>query len=507
LSTNYRSSQLVVRHAGFLISHNTDREVKNVRSKDGKERGKVELFIGEDIGQERNFLVRALNGAKEEGFQWKDLAVLVRYKELYQPVIDALERADIPFVCVAKGKIYSRRAARALTDFFAAVLEFPFPPKKVWDHVLKVSDIYPGNEYLGEVSQATDPISFLRSGRNTRDADQRKSIAKLLSNLRALSEKQKSENLNTYDLFQAIDAAFKLTNHFKQEPGASDDNDAADDGLVIDVLQEKAKDFSDPREFLKYCKDERDREGIEGDGVEKGNIYEKDSKDAVQVMTIHRAKGTEWRGVVLFHQEWRQGSYFANDPKEEQKRVEEEERRVVYVGATRAGEALWVTAERGKKSRFVEELFRDPGFRDRDPQQEVEYRQERLGNLKQEIGQLKTEENQERIKMDRAQGIERDRIRSELDAVKEGARFLRRCLWFLGLKSARLRKLERGIRIVEEADQAEQQVDQIQSQLNAKKKRIAEISEEMDHLRREVMFRRILSDPIEEGNSSQAAPF
>jgi superfamily I DNA/RNA helicase/very-short-patch-repair endonuclease len=256
LSTNYRSSQLVVRHAGFLISHNTDREVKNVRSKEGQERGKVELFIGEDIGQERNFLVRALNSAKEEGFQWKDLAVLVRYKELYQPVIGALERANIPFACEAKGKIYSRRAARALTDFFAAVLEFPVPQKDVWGHVLKVSDIYPRNEYLREVSQATDPISFLRSGRNTRDATQRKSIAKLLSNLRALSEKQKSENLNTYDLFQAIDTTFRLTNHFKQELGASDDNDAADDGLVIDLLQEESKDFSDPRKFLKYCKDE-----------------------------------------------------------------------------------------------------------------------------------------------------------------------------------------------------------------------------------------------------------
>ncbi|MCK4392286.1 hypothetical protein KAX17_05225, partial [Candidatus Bipolaricaulota bacterium] len=138
--------------------------------------------------------------------------------------------------------------------------------------------------------------------------------------------------------------------------------------------------------------------------------------------------------------------------------------------------------------------------------QEIAYRQERLGNLKRGIDQLKTEENQERIKVDRAQGIDRDQLRSELDAVREGASFLRRLLWYLGLKSARLRHLEKDCYIVEETDRAEQRIDQIQSQIDGKRNRIEEISEEMGRLKREEWFRRILSPPIDTNGLNTEIP-
>jgi len=490
LSTNYRSSQLVVRHAGFLINHNTDREVKNVRSKEGTERGKVELFISEDLAQERNFLVRTLNSVKEEGFQWKDLAVLVRYKELYRAVMDALWAAEIPFSCEEKPTLYSRRSARALMGYFTAILDWPSPPKGVWKEILNAPNRYLSDEYVDQVSRAADPIAILRSGKDLKDEERRR-VDSLLKELEERNKTLTDHPSNAHELFQRIDTVFGLTQCFKQEPGISEDNDGADEGLILEQLQEISKQKPDPREFLNHCKSEREQEE-----TEKKEPWEEDH-NAVQVMTIHKAKGKEWRGVVLFHLEWRKGPNFANESKEEQKRMEEEERRVIYVGATRAIEMLWVTAGRKSKSRFVEELFRDPEFRDRDPRQEIEYRQERLGNLKREIDQLKTEENQERIKVDRAQGIDRDQLRSELDAVREGVSFLRRLLWCLGLKSARLRHLEKDCYIVEETGRAEQRIDQIQSQIDGKRNRIEEISEEMDRLKREERFRRILSPPID----------
>jgi DNA helicase-2/ATP-dependent DNA helicase PcrA len=506
LSTNYRSSQLVVRHAGYLISHNEDREAKNVHPKEEAFRGEVELFIGDDIGQECSFLVQALNRAGAKGLQWKELAVLVRYRELYRAVLDALDRASIPVDCKDYAPLYSTRAARAVAGYFMAVLDWPSPPKSVWRDILNVPNRLLRHKYADQIGSHANPIAILRAGKDLNDS-QRERVLSLLKGLEGANDALKHDFPNAYDLFQSIDVIFGLTTYFKKESGASDDNDAADYGLVIDQVREKSKQFSDPREFLAYCRDEQEKEEKEPVSARKDSGYGSNSKDAVELMTIHKAKGKEWRGVILFHQEWRKPYSFEKLSSDEKKSLEEEERRVVYVGATRAREALWVTARRKSKSRFVDELFRDPGFRDRDPQQEIEYRQERVGNLKQEIDQLKTEENQEHIKVDRAQGIEQDRVRRELDAVKESAGFLRRLLWRLGLKSARLRQLEKECQTVEKADQAEQRVDQIQSQLDAKKKRIAEISEEMDRLRREVMFRRILSDPIEEGNSSQAAPF
>ncbi len=505
LSTNYRSSQLIVRHAGFLISHNTQREEKKIEAQASASQGKVELFIGSDLAQETAFLVQSLQEAKEAGFEWGEIAVLVRYRDLYRAVVDALQRAGIPYFCKEKPVFYSRRAAGAMIGYFAAVLDWPSPPRDVWKAILHVPNRYLSDDYISRVNNAEKPVAFLRSGEglttSKSDIEKRRKVVQLLDHLQGLHELEKTDPSDANALFRKIDGAFALNRHFKQQRGISDDNDTADEGLILEQLEELSKKFANPHDFLKYCEAQRDSEEENKEREENSNGHDV----TVQVMTIHRAKGKEWRGVALFHLESRNNSSYESDEKE--KESVEEERRVVYVGATRAIETLWVTAERGKKSRFVDELFRDPGFRDRDPQQEIEYRQERLGNLKQEIDQLKTEENQERIKVDRAQGIERDRVRRELDAVKEGAGFLRRLLWRLGLKSARLRQLKKDCQTVEKANQAEQRVGQIQSQLNAKRKRTEEISEEMDRLRREVMFRRILSDPIEESNSSQAAPF
>ena len=505
LSTNYRSSQLIVRHAGFLISHNTQREEKRIEAQASASRGEVELFIGLDLAQEKAFLVQSLQEAKEAGFEWGEIAVLVRYKDLYRAVVDALQRAGIPYFCEEKPVFYSRRAAGALIGYFAAVLDWPSPPRDVWKAILHVPNRYLSDDYISRVNNAEKPVAFLRSGEglttSKSDVEKRRKVVQLLDHLQGLHELEKTDPSDANDLFRKIDGVFALNRHFKQQRGISDDNDTADEGFILEQLEELSKEFAKPHDFLKYCEAQLDSEEENKEREENSNGHDV----SVKVMTIHRAKGKEWRGVALFHLESRNNPSYESDGKE--KESVEEERRVIYVGATRASETLWVTAERGKKSRFVDELFRDPGFRDRDPQQEIEYRQERLGNLKQEIDQLKTEENQEHIKVDRAQGIEQDRVRRELDAVKESAGFLRRLLWRLGLKSARLRQLEKECQTVEEADQAEQRVDQIQSQLDAKKKRIAEISEEMDHLRREVMFRRILSDPITEGNSSQAVPF
>ena len=370
LSTNYRSSQLVVRHAGYLISHNEDREPKNVRSRKGTKRGKVELFVGNDLAQECDYLKNSLSEAREEGFQWKDLAVLVRYKELYQSVTEALNLTNIPFECEARAKIYSRKAAKVIFDYFTAVLEWPSPPGTVWTNILASPNIYLKNEYIAQVSSASAPISLLESGQGLRSS-QKESVDHLLRNLDKLNRYKENRQPTAFEIFEAIDSTFGLENFFKQETSPSDNNDVADEGQVIDLLREKAKDFADPRKFLKHCAEQKQREQNENNSVEPTDVQGKDGNGAVQVMTIHKAKGQEWRGVVLFHQEWRKPPSFERLSQKEKKREEEEERRVVYVGATRAIEALWVTTEQGKKSHFVDELFSDPEFENLNIQQEV----------------------------------------------------------------------------------------------------------------------------------------
>ena len=506
LSTNYRSSQLVVRHAGYLISHNEDREAKNVHPKVGAFRGKVELFIGDDIGQECSFLLQALNGARAEGLQWKELAVLVRYTDLYHAVLDALNRASIPVDPKDNATLYSTRAARAVVGYFMGVLDWPSPPGSVLRDILNVPNRFLSYKYVDQISRHANPIAILRAGKDLNDS-QREKVLSLLKKLEEANDALKPDSSSAHDLFQSIDVIFRLTTYFKKESGASDDNDAADYGLVIDQLREKAKQFSDPRQFLAYCIDEREKEEKEPVSAGKSTDHGSNSKDVVELTTIHKAKGKEWRGVVLFHQEWRKPYSFEKLSSDDKKSLEEEERRVLYVGATRAREALWVTAERGKKSRFVDELFTNPQFNDVDVSQQLGYRKDRLEKIEQQISSLQEERNQEQIAVDRAQGIDRDSVRKELDARKQSMGFFKRLLFSIGIGGSRVRQLKKDFEIAERAARAGQRIQEIDGRIVTIEDTKRTILEEMDRLEREEKFRQILSDPIGEDTEDQGPPF
>jgi len=504
LSTNYRSLQLVVRHAGYLISHNKDREVKNVHAKKGVSRGKVELFVGNDVAQEGNFLVTALNSAKEEGFQWKDLAVLVRYKELYTPVLRSLDRADIPYMCEAKGKLYSSRAARSMAAYFEALLQWPPQARNVWNYILNVPNKYLKYEYVDQVSSSTSPIALLQSGKALNES-QKKNINEFISNMESLSKYANNRQPTANDLFETINSTFKVRDSFKQQKTVSEDNDAADEGLSIDLIREDAIKFPTPHEFLAFCKEQQDREESEADNTKRSNGD--DSKDAVRVTTIHKAKGIEWRGVVLFHQEWRKPYGFERLSPAEKKKLEEEERRVVYVGATRAIESLWVTAEQGKRSTFVDELFKSPEFKGLNVQHEIRIQKQRLSILRDNIDHLRNEKEEKQIVVDRGQGVDQAHIQREIDMIEQHMGFIRRLLLRLGLLPSRLKQLRDDLEVVKVAVRATQRMAEIEDEIDAKKATIDEIQETIDRLEREERFRRILADPEEETQDNETVPF
>ena len=506
LSTNYRSSQLVVRHAGYLISHNGDREAKNVHPKEEAFRGKVELFIGDDLAQERAYLVDTLNKEHNKELQWKEVAVLVRYKELYRAVLAALDHASIPVDCKDTAVLYSTRVGHAVVGYFAAVLDWPSPPESVWGDILNVPNRLLSYAYVDHIASHANPIATLRAGKNL-NGSQRERALSLLKQLEGVNNALKHDLPNAYELFQSIDTTFGLSPYFKKEHGTSDDNDSADYGLVIDQLRETSKQFSNPREFLSYCKDEQEKEEktqlVQGKGTSRTNS----DKDAVALMTIHKAKGKEWRGVVLFHQEWRKPHSFERSSQEEKKRVEEEERRVVYVGATRAREALWVTAERGRKSRFVDELFGDPEFSQVDTSKELGYQQNRLKRIEERIDSLQEERNQEQIAVDGAQGVDMDSVREEFDTRRQSMGFIKRLLFSIGRGGSRVRQLKQDLEIADRAVRAEQRIQEINDRIARVGDAKLDLLEEIDRLEREEKFRQILADPIEEDTESQEPPF
>jgi len=356
ISTNYRSAKDIIRQTGFLISRNTIREDKEIKPRPSAAQGSVTFCFADGLAPEREFLTDSLMKARRNGYSWKDIAVLTRYREMFFPIVDALEQAKIPYGC-EDFKFFSRPAARAVIGYLLAILKWPNPPHRIWGDILNAPNRYLSNSYVTQVMESSDPVEFL-TGSKTRltDDHQYDRIDRLLRQLERLHREFVSNPKNSYELVEEIDRFMRLTIFYRITPEFSSDNDTADQGLIIETLKMLAQRMSDPHEFVRDC---RERREVEEERAAKGGRRGHHEPQGLQVLTIHKAKGKEWKGVVLFHVE---PPRHLDSKDVDRESYLEEERRVIYVGATRVKDDLWVTAKREERYNFAYELCKNPIF-------------------------------------------------------------------------------------------------------------------------------------------------
>ena len=97
LSTNYRSSRRIVRHARWLIDHNRTRVAKDIQPRAGASQGELDLFIGDTLDTQAaaaSCWIAERQGSG--GMAWSDFAVLYRNRAHRAAVAAALDGAGIP---------------------------------------------------------------------------------------------------------------------------------------------------------------------------------------------------------------------------------------------------------------------------------------------------------------------------------------------------------------------------------------------------------------------------
>lgn len=371
---------------------------------------------------------------------------------------------------------------------------------------------------MDQNANADDPVASLRRGEGLDpNSSQKQHVEEFLRNMDYLSTQRHGQS--TYELISRMESAFGISRHFKQTPEVSQNNDEADQALVIEMLRETALRFQQPDGFLDYCKRKRtleEEEDKRADGKRNKGDGGEILGDAVHVMTIHKAKGKEWGGVVLFHLELRKhkegngnSSRSGREPSyDEEKKKEEEERRVAYVSVTRAKEAIWVTAERGKMSPFVTELFSDPKFEDSPDKrlnQEIEHlkkslarsreKKRVLGNPLPEAEIQHLRENSEDLKT-QANGT-----RQRLEQLRLSRGHIARFLWNLGIKPKLARELaQKALDLEDQAIASDQEAHKQVALITRHQEltgRIVKDDEALERAERELKFRDMLnpSDP------------
>lgn len=381
LEDNYRSTKPILDCANAVISNNTERLGKNLKSIKGD--GPLIRCSRHyrDI-QEAGYVVEhAMRLFEQHGSQFQ-LAVLMRTNAQSRPLEEALHKARMPYRMVGGMRFYDRKeikdilaALRAVlyqhsdVDFMRMLNALPLGIGKKTQDALSG---YGGMQGLSFFETMSDDEHQMKALGNTRS---KKKITELL----ALIEEMRAEMITTLadgevKILRADEALIYVIDRFGFASRLEHKNDEDAEARLENIEQlvqaavsfvEEAEiygDAADAQSFLENVALISKDESIE---EEEG----RPSMGTLTLMTLHAAKGLEFDGVflvgleegVLPHTRSLQGS-----DEERRKRALEEERRLLYVGITRAKQRLFLsfcqerflhgTTSPSSPSRFLREI-------------------------------------------------------------------------------------------------------------------------------------------------------
>ena len=347
LDVNYRSTRSIVRMAGRVIEHNRQRFEKQIRSEKGQGRP-VHVQELEDVQEEADYIAREIRKRTEKGEGAEKIAVLFRVYGSFEIVAEALSGMGIAFwMREPIFNIYQHFIGENLAAYFRLALG----GRSRRDFL---SIMNRPNRYISRESLEGDVISF-ESLRNfyCDKAWMQDRIDQLDVDLRML------KSMTPYGAIQYLRKSMNYDEFLKEYAARRGQNE---EKLfdILDELGERAKGLKTLEEWFEQA--ERCTELL---NAEKRRM-DREGQEGVQLMTLHSSKGLEFDTVFIAGVNEGMLPYRRMQTKEET----EEERRLFYVGMTRAKEELIITyplTKNGKDltpSRFVSELLSESSPKD-----------------------------------------------------------------------------------------------------------------------------------------------
>lgn len=363
LEENYRSTKKILQAANAVINNNRNRRPKKLwtQNADGEQ---IVYYRARDEREEAVFVASTIdNIVREQGKNFKDFAVLYRTNAQSRTIEEALLKSNIPYTMVGGTKFYSRKEIRDVISYLNVIANTADnisyerivnePKRGVGPGTLeKIRDF----ANLQNMSLLDASANIMLSGVKGKAAQAVWDLANLLMNLRT--------DLDKYSVTELVETVLDKTGYL--------------DALRVQNTLESQARIENIEEFLTVTKnfDENQDDAPEDEsGIDKLSrflndlalIADTDDGDAetaeVTLMTLHAAKGLEFPIVFLIGME--EGVFPLSRAAEDQDELEEE-RRLAYVGITRAEQLLFVTnantrtlfgkTSYNRPSRFIREI-------------------------------------------------------------------------------------------------------------------------------------------------------
>ena len=354
LEQNYRCTQNILNAANSVIKNNEVKYKKKLWTEN--EEGSLPTFhVSDDEYDEGRYIVEEINHLRrEEYYKYSDFAVLYRMNSQSRAIEEILRREDIPYKIVGGLKFYERKEIKDIIAYLRLI-------NNTSDNLALKRIINEPKRGIGKTSldkiQAISEQTGIPMYNIIKEADQY-GLARVYANAQsfvAVIEDLISKK-DEYTITELIKHTLKETGYTKaleEENSIEAENriENLEEFLTVAVQFEEEEAENDLSSFLEGMTLSSDLDGMD------------EEEESVTLMTLHSAKGLEFPVVFLVGME--EGIFPGYKSIGEPKELEEE-RRLCYVGITRAKNNLFLTCSRQRTmfgstscnpvSRFVKEI-------------------------------------------------------------------------------------------------------------------------------------------------------
>jgi len=324
LAQNYRSTQNILDAANAVISNNVERKPKDLWTQVGTG-DKIVRYYADDEDEEARFVVSELKRLhRHEAVNWREMAVFYRANAQSRVLEERLIDGDIPYRVVGGTKFYDRKEVKDAVAYLRCVMN---PADEVSiRRVVNVPKRGVGDTSIDKVAAlaAAQSIGLSIALRRAESAGVGGAALRGIKEFVSLVDSLADEVVHgpahlLRELLERSGYLSELRNEDTIESQGRLEN--------LDELVAAAEEFPDANDFLEKVSLVSDTDELAGD-------------DKVMMMTLHAAKGLEFPSVFIIGME---EGVFPHSRSLLDATQMEEERRLAYVGITRAERRLYLT--------------------------------------------------------------------------------------------------------------------------------------------------------------------
>lgn len=355
LEENYRSTQNILDAANSVISNNHARKGKTLITKNG-DGEKITLYRGLNEHEEARFIAKTVEELHEKGEKYSDFVVLYRMNALSRVVEDCLLRYAIPYRVLGGLRFYDRKEIKDLTSYLRLI-------QNTSDNVALRRIINEPKRGIGATT--VDKIAEIaeQNGISMFEVCQK---AENFEELARSKAKLGSFSGIIEGLLKKLESGLGLEEFVKDVLRESHMISALEQERTIEALTR----IENLNEFVTMVQETVKANGettlfdlLENISLVSDIDNYDEAQDTVVLMTLHSAKGLEFPNVFLMGME---DGIFPGLRSLGSEEETEEERRLCYVGITRAKKRLYLTHTKSRSlfgstkynmlSRFVKEI-------------------------------------------------------------------------------------------------------------------------------------------------------